>query len=208
MLCPKGHDSSELDFCSECGMRMGTAPAGTTAPAAPAPATPQTCPDCSLERSAEGGKFCEFCGYNFSTGASGALKSKTPEPPAAPAAVWEVVIEVDPSLRTEGSPAAPENMAPRRVRLTAESNLIGRTSEKRAIHPEIALDQDDAVSHRHALLKQLPNGSLLLRDIESSNGTRLNGTDLRPLTDVNVKAGDKITLGHWTRITLEAVPQA
>lgn len=203
MLCPKGHDSSEADFCSECGMRMGT-----TAPAAAAPAKPESCPDCSLDRSAEGGKFCEFCGYNFSTSTSGALKNKKPESPAAPAAVWEVLIEVDPSLRTEGSPAAPENIAPRRVRLTAESNLIGRTSEKRAIHPEIALDQDDAVSHRHALIKLLPNSGLVLRDIESSNGTRINGTDLRPLTDVNIKAGDKITLGHWTLITVEAVPQA
>jgi hypothetical protein len=174
----------------------------------PAAPLPETCPDCSLAREPDGGKFCEFCGYNFTTGAHGALQHTQPSPaPPPPAQIWEVLISVDPSLRTEESPQAPIDIPPVTIRLSAPSNLIGRNSTQRAIFPEISLDSDDAVSHRHALLTRPPDGSLVLRDIGSSNGTRLNGKDLHPLTDVLITAGDQITLGHWTRIIIQAVPE-
>ena len=72
-----------------------------------------------------------------------------------------------------------------------ESHLIGRRSDKRGVFPEIALDSDDAVSHRHALLNRTPGGGLVLRDVGSSNGTRLNGVDVAPLTDMPLKSGGR-----------------
>jgi pSer/pThr/pTyr-binding forkhead associated (FHA) protein len=84
-------------------------------------------------------------------------------------------------------------------------NLIGRRSEKRAIIPEISLDLDDAVSHRHALLTLGEDSSLTLRDIGSSNGTRLNGKDVQPLVDIALHDGDQITLGRWTRVSVRSV---
>lgn len=96
-------------------------------------------------------------------------------------------------------------MAPLAIALDKPINLIGRRSEKRAILPEVSLDLDDAVSHRHALLTRGDDGSLILRDIGSSNGTRLNGADVHPLTDMPMHDGDQITLGRWTRITVKAV---
>jgi pSer/pThr/pTyr-binding forkhead associated (FHA) protein len=91
------------------------------------------------------------------------------------------------------------------IKLDKAVSLIGRRSEKRGILPEVPLDLDDGVSHRHALLTRGDDGSLTLRDIGSSNGTRLNGTDVQPLVDIVVHDGDQITLGRWTRLTVKAV---
>jgi pSer/pThr/pTyr-binding forkhead associated (FHA) protein len=112
---------------------------------------------------------------------------------------------VDPSLRDPAGPEAPANVAALTVALDKPVNLIGRRSEKRAILPEVAVDHDDGISHRHALLTRGDDGSLTLRDIGSSNGTRLNGADVQPMVDTVLHDGDQITLGRWTRITVKAV---
>ena len=83
--------------------------------------------------------------------------------------------------------------------------LIGRRSDKRGVFPEISLDADDAVSHRHALLNRTPDGGIVVRDVGSSNGTRLNGVEVEPLTDTVLKDGDVITIGHWTRLAIRRV---
>jgi pSer/pThr/pTyr-binding forkhead associated (FHA) protein len=44
-----------------------------------------------------------------------------------------------------------------------------------------------------------------MRDIGSANGTTLNGVELEPLVDTPLKAGDEITLGHWTRLTVQII---
>jgi hypothetical protein len=225
--CPKGHQSTESDFCSECGTKIQGAPAGS-APAGATPlaqaSMPAPCPDCGAPRSDTSSNFCEICGYNFSTGTHGnvAIQEAPPSPPAAPTPTatpvvpppaapapitktWKVFIAVDPSLRDPDGPEAPTGFASVSVTLDKPSNLIGRKSEKRAIDPEVSLDQDDGVSHRHALLTCETDGSLTLRDIGSSNGTRLNGADVKALEDITLKDGDQITLGRWTRLTVNAV---
>jgi hypothetical protein len=189
MLCPKGHESEDSDFCSVCGVKIGVAPA-----AAPT-AGGEACPDCGALRHSEDSVFCEDCGFNFASGAHG-----EPKAPVAVLAEWEVSISVDPTLKTAESPEPPANFTPSTLLLLGESYLIGRRSDKRGIFPEISLDGDDAVSHRHALLTRSADGGLSVRDVGSSNGTRLNGADLVALTDTALKDGDSITVGHWTRI--------
>ena len=126
-----------------------------------------------------------------------------PPPPPEPAKQWTLVAVIDPTLREPDSPEHPENVPPLTVNLDKPVNLIGRKSEKRAIIPEVSLDLDDAVSHRHALLTRGDDGSLTLRDIGSANGTRLNGADAQPLVDTPIHDRDQITLGRWTRLTRE-----
>ena len=218
--CPKGHASTESDYCSECGAKIQGAPQLTIVPKASIPTTTSgiICPDCTAPHEADSGDFCEICGYNFTTGGHGEIPMvvapvveiiTTPQTDISavttkqmPIAL-EVVVTIDPSLWEDGSPQAPINQAPITIQLDQPSSLIGRTSDRRAIHPEIPLDFDDAVSHRHALLLRQPDGNFVLRDIASSNGTKLNGVELTPMTDIPIKAGDEFTLGHWTRIIVK-----
>lgn len=179
--CPKGHESSEADFCSVCGSKLE-----------PASAAPGACPDCGAARDRSGAVFCEGCGYNFNTSAHGLPKSEVHP--------WQILIEVNPSLRSPESPEPPAGFAPVAIPLSKSANLIGRLSEKRGVFPEIDLTLDEAVSHRHALLNISPEGQLTVRDIGSSNGTMLNGAELKPLEDIPLNAGDTLTLGHWTRL--------
>jgi hypothetical protein len=245
--CPKGHESTEPDYCSECGAKIN----GTSKlPLADNPLnstlrqTAQsviTCPDCTAPHEPDSGDFCEICGYNFITGAHGEVppvplmptpaadsipktdgdrekdSSFTPEirpatltPPHLGTNVsltpcLEFVITIDPALRTPDSPSPPPHQAPIALQLDKETNLIGRSSTLQGIQPEIALDLDDAVSRRHALLLRQPDGTFMLRDIGSSNGTKLNGIELQPMVDTPIKEGDEFTLGHWTRIVVKAI---
>jgi FHA domain len=215
--CPKGHNSTEADFCSECGakiMGLGIAADSVNQPVAISSDASIPCPDCATPHEANSGNFCEICGYNFLTGTGGGAIFPPPaitQPPTsaisvpispAPATLkWQVIISIDPSLATPSSPDAP-NQAPITIDLIHPANLIGRTSSARAIHPEIPLDFDDAVSSRHAILTVQPDGALILRDIDSSNGTMVNGKEVAALVDVPIRSGDEITLGHWTRLKL------
>ena len=193
VVCPKGHNSDDTDFCSVCGVRMAAPLAEPVSPLT-------TCPDCNAPRHSEDAVFCEDCGFNFTSGAHG--EPKTPPPVVTE---WEVAVSIDPSLKTPESPEPPGDFHPSTMMLMGESYLIGRRSDKRGVFPEISLDADDAVSHRHALLNRTPDGGIVVRDVGSSNGTRLNGVDVAPLTDTALKDGDVITVGHWTRIAVRRV---
>lgn len=237
--CPKGHNSTESDFCSECGAKilgLGIAevvvnPTTKTTSTTPRSIATKPCPECSTPHEADSGNFCEICGYNFLSGAKGsdplsnfpplicpvvdpATTTAPTQPPNQPVNTeilaatdvkqWQATISIDPSLATPSSPTAP-TQAPITITLNQFTNLIGRTSVARAIHPEIPLDVDDAVSSRHAILTIHPDGSLILRDIGSSNGTMVNGKEIAIMADVAISSGDEITLGHWTKIKVEAI---
>lgn len=258
--CPKGHESTESDYCSECGAKINGTPElaladregvqnllggakhfaanSVTSTVAQTNAAPpvQICPDCTAPHEPDSGDFCEICGYNFisrvhgevppvpiiPTPATEITNSTRAETPLSDSLMsnstssrtveetevaFEVVVTIDPSLREAGSPLPPTNQPPITVRLDRESNLIGRRSELRGINPEVALDIDDAVSHRHALLNRQPDGTFVLRDIGSTNGTKLNGVELTAMVDTPIKEGDEFTLGHWTRIKVKVVRQ-
>jgi FHA domain len=232
--CPKGHNSTEADFCSECGAKItGLGIAELTSNPTGKKFTPitvtsvsmQPCPECNTPHEADSGNFCEICGYNFLTGAKGGdplsafpppVKSPVttataPTQPPTPSIIptpatnavskWQLTISIDPSLASPDSPPAP-TQAPITIELNHPTNLLGRTSQARAIHPEIPLDVDDAVSSRHAILTLHPDGALVLRDIGSSNGTMVNGKEIAIMADIPISSGDEIALGHWTRIKI------
>jgi hypothetical protein len=202
-VCPKGHASTEPDYCSECGAKIVSVAPETIAPALATPSTPAVCPACGAACESGGVAFCEVCGCDFSS---------TPQQPAGvaaasapPVSLWMVTLSVDPSLRETGSPDPPAGIAPSTIQLKEPVSLIGRQSDARAIFPEIPITYDDAVSHRHALLQLFASGVLLLRDIGAANGTKLNGQEIKPLVDHPLKDGDEITLGHWSRLSVKAI---
>jgi len=232
-LCPKGHNSIESDYCSECGVRI-QAQSEPPLNNAPLPSMQSkggqlTCPDCAALHEPDSGDFCEICGHNFVTGARGELPIAVSHPPVSepitledglqtrkqgilesgsstvpslpsPPSSWEITIAIDTIAHDPVSPQPPDTFIPFSLPLEPRNYLIGRTSQARAIHPEISLDLDDAVSHRHALLSLNADGTLTLRDIGSANGTKLNDVELKPMVDVPLKQDDEITLGHWTKI--------
>jgi hypothetical protein len=191
----------------------------------------QPCPDCAAPHEIGSGNFCEICGYNFLTGGHNEVPMATISAPAVATVkqieiipnvvipstplvtselkenlTWELIVSIDPTIASPESPPPPSDRPPMTIRLEKPSNLIGRTSQLRAIYPEIPLDYDEAVSSRHALVNRQPDGSFVLRDIGSSNGTIFNGIEIKSLVDIPLKDGDRFTLGHWTSITVKAVP--
>lgn len=116
-LCPKGHHSTDPEYCSECGAKIqgaklqGAPDAGATASVAAAPAAVQSapggdlCPDCGTPRANPTAIFCEVCRYNFVTKASWSVPplASAPPPETAPAA---------PAAPQEPAPLPPAAAAP------------------------------------------------------------------------------------------------
>jgi prolipoprotein diacylglyceryltransferase len=96
------------------------------------------------------------------------------------------------------------------VALTQRTALIGRSSQSRDIHPEIALEGDTGVSRRHAQLVRDGDGVSVI-DLSSTNGTYVVPTGTEPTADTDaiqaglptqLHDGDRIYLGAWSRLTI------
>ncbi len=129
-----------------------------------------------------------------------------PAPDPAPAAfagpVWEVRVSVDAALDTEPDPdlPPPTDEPDYFFPLTQDETLIGRRDERQQIRPHIPL-RDPGVSRRHAMLRRDADGVSIM-DLDSTNGTAVNGDVLPPNSRRVLKSGDEITIGRWTRMAL------
>ncbi|MFE1355667.1 FHA domain-containing protein [Kitasatospora phosalacinea] len=157
-----------------------------------------------------------------SGGDSGTSFRLTPpgqQPGGAPQqrATWYAVVAPDheyfTDMMTRSGPEAaglyfPQYTSERRVPLTGRGQLrIGRRSQQRGTVPEIDLSvspEDPGASHHHALLAEQPDGSWVVVDQDSTNGTTMNGSPetLPPHTAIPLNDGDRIHVGAWTTITV------
>jgi len=81
-MCPKGHQSTDPDYCSECGALIGSSAVAGATPTSSAPAPGiAPCPDCGTLRT-PGARFCEVCRHDFETGTSSGRVSPSPVEPA------------------------------------------------------------------------------------------------------------------------------
>lgn len=88
-------------------------------------------------------------------------------------------------LRVKG-----ETSLPREIMLGLEPVVFGRD----ATQATIALRAQD-VSRRHAQVQVDTDGSVLVRDLGSSNGTFVSGLQIHGA--VSVRHGDEIRIGRW-----------
>ncbi|QSB06372.1 FHA domain-containing protein [Natronoglycomyces albus] len=101
----------------------------------------------------------------------------------------------------------PAHYQPRRFPLDQGQVNIGRYNARRGTAPEIDLSgeaSDPGVSSQHASLQAAPDGTWILTDTGSSNGTFLNGGDdpVPPHTQLPLGDGSYFHVGAWTRLTL------
>ena len=127
---------------------------------------------------------------------------------------WEAVVSVDPAPFAERGPKAGPELRRRAESvfpLTARRVLIGRRSATMGVSPDIDLSsdlEDPGVSRVHAILERRPDGSYDLIDPGSTNGTFLNGGSepVPPAEPIALRAGDYISVGAWTRISIRSRP--
>lgn len=89
----------------------------------------------------------------------------------------------------------------------AQQIMIGRADVVDSFTPGLDLGlyggQDGGVSRRHALLL-ITNNGLYIRDLASTNGTRLNGFALKPNEPYKLKEGDRLEFGAL-HVTLQTI---
>lgn len=80
-----------------------------------------------------------------------------------------------------------------------ETMLIGRSDPARGIIPDVDLTPHGAlakgVSRQHAAVLAVDN-RILVKDLSSVNGTRLNGQRLAPGQEYRLRHGDELTIGE------------
>jgi FHA domain len=181
-------------FCEACGHDSLAAVPGPTQPPVPEP----------LPRPAE----------SQDQGGQAAVSDIRAEGPVRP--TWTATVSADRAYYTSvmaiGGPDAdsvgfPPFCPDRYFPLQARQVVVGRRSASRGIVPDIDLTgppEDPGVSHLHAMFVVQHDGSLFVVDLESSNGTTMNGgqAPLRPHVAHPLADGDRIHLGAWTTITV------
>jgi hypothetical protein len=222
MNCPNCHLTTSTDYCSVCGVKISAVtdpePAQNQAPV-----QSTMCPKCQTSQLDPNAQFCENCGHKLddapqlSTPAesqkdaaiASSVSTETPAAPIAPVTAsgattgWRIeyrVFQGNTGADEEATPVKSEG--PGDLLLKNQVTLIGRTSPKRNLYPEIACDWDDAVSHRHAQIELDADGHPSLTDLGSTNGTMLNGKLITSKTPVKLQDGDRITLGGKTALVV------
>lgn len=170
----------------------------------------QACPHCGAEQ-LDGTIFCSECGAS--------LLVTTPHQDITATLRQQLHAGID--LPTQPT-VSPEPVAQtkeyvinlvilnsgRRLMLdVSEELLIGRKDNARGIFPDVdlALDggYDAGVSRQHAIIA-LKDGVCVIEDLESANGTFVNGQRVPPHQPVTIRNGDELKLGTLLlRVELE-----
>src|SRR5262252_773143 len=172
------------------------------------------CERCSTEN-LDGTRFCDVCGAAlWMAGKSGSLpgmqgngsNGNTPKP--APSLVHSgahltgeprVIASLDPTPATHATLIIERGIsAGKKFPLSGPESNIGRWDADGGVFPDVDLDSDDPeakVSRRHARIS-LADGSYLIEDLGSTNGTFINrGRRLAPGDRHPLKDGDEIIVG-------------
>lgn len=222
--CAAPRDNDQHVFCEVCGYNFVTRVAGSGPPRPYVPAPTANSPSAELAKSLD--KAPTDSAYPAVESATPASVPTWLSPPSnvpgelerqtsaasvhsdstaasAAAARWELTLTVDADLYGTPNPDAPAGQPPRKFRLFDRETMIGRAGTD--VRVQVPVHGDAGVSRRHVLLIQGPRGSLVLRDLNSANGTRVDGVDVLPGVDTLLHDGAVIALGAWTSIIIRAI---
>lgn len=159
----------------------------------------KTCPYCSRDNR-EGVLFCEDCGHPF-VGKGDTL------------ATTQLVAEDRANIygRMTWGTARFDRASSVLIRIRDQSEslrldkseviMVGRSDPKSDLIPDLDLASygaaEQGVSRRHAMIK-VGEDTLTLTDLDSTNGTYLNGQRLLPNQPRVIRDGDEIRLGRLT----------
>lgn len=200
-------------------------PATTTGPAVPGATTsagPNTCPQCGMAV-IPGEAFCDNCGAPLLTPALPVTSSPVaptppfsgaPPQPSYPAPQPVGLPPTPPSIPRPLQPAplpasARTVLAPAQFIVKASGTplplpaathaLIGRADPVSNFYPDVDLTPhgalENGVGRRHAQVA-VQNGRLFIEDLDSTNGTFINGQKLAPRTPHVLHNGDELRLGR------------
>ena len=131
-----------------------------------------------------------------------------PEAPESEAALWDLVVSIDPDYFAnndrDGAPLPTRQQ--HRFALRSASVEIGRCDPRTGTNPDIDLSgpvEDAGVSRRQARLERHADGSWVVIDEGSSNGTFVNDLEHKIELPTRVGPGDRIYVGTWTRLMIE-----
>jgi hypothetical protein len=118
------------------------------------------------------------------------------QPPARGATLLPLVLTVDADRYSRD--ASPARQAERCIIVARHSITIGRG-------PELDVPiWDRSVSRRHAQV-DWRDDAWVVRDMESTNGTRVNGARLGTSEVRRLQPGDQIKIGHSARLTVRSL---
>jgi hypothetical protein len=212
--CGAPRDSDQQVFCEVCGYNFvtrvaGSGPPPSCVPAAsfnpepaatainPPPSAVATSPESTVTAPSSAQPVEPIGGV----GRPSPNASEVGRP--SPNACWELVVTVDANLYGTPNPDAPAGQPPQKFRLFDRETMIGRAGTE--VRVQVPIQGDPGVSRRQALLIQGPDSSLLLRDLNSANGTQVDGVDVRPGVDTPLHDGAAIAIGGWTSIVVRVI---
>jgi hypothetical protein len=220
-LCPRCGAAGLVRYCEACGYQVGSDPAAAQTPvsgATPAPAAPPVAAGTSESAAVLGSALFpdpgDIAEPSSSASATAPDAPGSGGPPAHVPAGWTAVVSAsrsyfDAVIAERGPDAAsvqyPAYCPERRYQLVAPQMRIGRRSVSRGISPEIDLTgppTDPGISRLHAILLAKLDGSWMITDPGSENGTKVNDTEIEANVPVPLADGDHVFLGAWTAMAI------
>ena len=156
------------------------------------------CPTCQ-HKNHIGALFCEVCGTYFHTG--GTLRTEplpeeyqtVPLPTTFPSPIQNPITTIAPLTLIVAEDDRKFQVHPHNT-----TTLLGRSDRKARLVVDIDFTgrngEEYGISRRHARMHFL-NGRYMLEDLESLNGTYLNGRRLRPYLPEVLHDSDEVRLG-------------
>jgi pSer/pThr/pTyr-binding forkhead associated (FHA) protein len=218
--CPRGHHSVSDDYCSVCGIRNPATSVLAGVRTAREDGTGETvCLVCGVQRDGTD-RYCVNCGYDFemgepfvpvataepemSNGSSAAMDMAPSAPTSAPSPSSPslVLLSGVNTMRFDdpGSPPPPLDLTERTFILDRHSIVIGREGGSL----DIPIHGDPYISRRHAEIVWM-GSAWGIRDLGSTNGTRVNGVPLEGSEVKLLGPDDVIELGFFSQLTVRGL---